>query len=86
MFYGSNALAYNTSKSALNAITVALAKDLASEQIRINSICPGWVKTDLGTDDAYRTVEQGATIIVKLAMMEQPPTGKFLDDNGEVPW
>jgi NAD(P)-dependent dehydrogenase (short-subunit alcohol dehydrogenase family) len=86
MYYGSNALAYNTSKSALNAITVALAKDLASEQIRINSICPGWVKTDLGTDDAYRTVEQGATIIMKLAMMEQPPTGKFLDDNGEVPW
>jgi NAD(P)-dependent dehydrogenase (short-subunit alcohol dehydrogenase family) len=86
MFYGSNALAYNASKSALNAVTVALAKDLASEQIRVNSICPGWVKTDLGTDDAYRTVEQGATIIVKLAMMEQPPTGKFLDDNGEVPW
>jgi NAD(P)-dependent dehydrogenase (short-subunit alcohol dehydrogenase family) len=86
MFYGSNALAYNTSKSALNAITVALAKDLASEQIRINSICPGWVKTDLGTDDAYRTVEQGATIIVELATREQPPTGKFLDDNGEIPW
>jgi NAD(P)-dependent dehydrogenase (short-subunit alcohol dehydrogenase family) len=86
MYYGSNALAYNASKSALNAITVALAKELASEQIRINSICPGWVKTDLGTDDAYRTVEQGATIIMKLAMMEQPPTGKFLDDNGEVPW
>jgi hypothetical protein len=44
------------------------------------------VKTDLGTDDAYRTVEQGATIIVKLALMEQPPTGKFLDEDGEVPW
>jgi NAD(P)-dependent dehydrogenase (short-subunit alcohol dehydrogenase family) len=86
MFYGSNALAYNASKSALNAVTVSLAKDLASEQICINSICPGWVKTDLGTDAAYRTVEQGATIIVKLAMMEQPPTGKFLDDDGEVPW
>lgn len=86
MFYGSNALAYNASKSALNAVTVSLAKDLASEQIHINSICPGWVKTDLGTDAASRTVEQGAAIIVKLAMMEQPPTGKFLDDNGEVPW
>jgi NAD(P)-dependent dehydrogenase (short-subunit alcohol dehydrogenase family) len=86
MFYGSNALAYNASKSALNAVTVSLAKDLASEQIRVNSICPGWVKTDLGTDAAYRTVEQGVAIIVKLAMMEQPPTGKFLDDNGEVPW
>jgi NAD(P)-dependent dehydrogenase (short-subunit alcohol dehydrogenase family) len=86
MFYGSNALAYNASKSALNAVTVSLAKDLASEQICINSICPGWVKTDLGTDAAYLTVEQGAAIIVKMAMMEQPPTGKFLDDNGEVPW
>jgi NAD(P)-dependent dehydrogenase (short-subunit alcohol dehydrogenase family) len=85
-YYGSNLLAYNASKSALNAVTVAFAKDLASEQIRVNSITPGWVKTDLGTDAAYLTVEQGAAIIVKLAMMEQPPTGKFLDDDGEVPW
>jgi hypothetical protein len=55
-------------------------------QIRINSICSGWVKTDLGTDAAYRTVEQGAAIIVKLAAMENSPTGKFLDDNGDIPW
>jgi NAD(P)-dependent dehydrogenase (short-subunit alcohol dehydrogenase family) len=86
MYYGNNTLAYNTSKVALNAVTISLAKDLASEQIRINSICPGWVKTDLGGDAAYRTVEQGAAIIVKLATMENPPTGKFLDDNGEVSW
>ncbi len=81
-----NVLAYNTSKAALNAITISLAKDLASEPICVNSISPGWVKTDLGTDAAYRTVEQGAAIIVKLATMENPPTGKFLDDNGEIPW
>jgi NAD(P)-dependent dehydrogenase (short-subunit alcohol dehydrogenase family) len=86
MYYGANSLAYNASKSALNAVTVSLAKDLASEQIRVNSISPGWVKTDLGTDAASRTVEQGAVIIVKMAMMEQPPTGKFLEDNGEIPW
>ncbi len=86
MYYGSNLLAYNASKSALNAVSVAFAKDLASEQIRVNSITPGWVKTDLGTDAAHRTVEQGAAIIVKIATMENPPTGKFLDDNGEVPW
>ena len=86
MYYGANLLAYNASKSALNAATIAFAKDLASEQICVNSITPGWVKTDLGTDAAYRTVEQGAAIIVKMAMMEQPPTGKFLEDNGEVPW
>jgi NAD(P)-dependent dehydrogenase (short-subunit alcohol dehydrogenase family) len=81
-----NVLAYNTSKAALNAITISLAKDLASGSIRINSISPGWVKTDLGTDAASRTVEQGAAVIVKLATMENPPTGKFLDDNGEIPW
>jgi NAD(P)-dependent dehydrogenase (short-subunit alcohol dehydrogenase family) len=81
-----NVLAYNASKAALNAVTIGLAKDLASEQIRVNSICPGWVQTDLGTADAHRTVEQGAAIIVKLATMENPPTGKYLDDNGEIPW
>jgi NAD(P)-dependent dehydrogenase (short-subunit alcohol dehydrogenase family) len=86
MYYGANTLAYNASKSALNAVTVSLAKDLASEQIRVNSISPGWVKTDLGTDAASRTVEQGAVIIVKMAMMEQPPNSKFLEDNGEIPW
>jgi NAD(P)-dependent dehydrogenase (short-subunit alcohol dehydrogenase family) len=86
MYYGANTLAYNASKSALNALTVAFAKDLASEQICVNSICPGWVKTDLGTDAAYLTVEQGAAIIVKFATMENPPTGKFFEDNGEIPW
>lgn len=38
------------------------------------------------TGAAPRTVEQGATIIVKLATMEHPPTGKFLNDDGEIPW
>lgn len=40
----------------------------------------------MGTDNALRTVEQGASIIVKLATMENPPTGKFLDDDGEILW
>ncbi|AFY85758.1 MULTISPECIES: SDR family oxidoreductase [Chroococcidiopsis] len=85
-YYGVNTVAYNSSKSALNAITVALAKDLVEDKISVNSICPGWVKTDMGTDNAPRTVEQGASIIVKLATMENPPTGKFLDDDGEILW
>jgi NAD(P)-dependent dehydrogenase (short-subunit alcohol dehydrogenase family) len=86
MFYGVNTFAYNSSKTALNALTVSLAKDLANEGINVNSICPGWVKTDMGTDAAPRTVEQGANIIVKLASMEKLPTGKFFDDNREIPW
>lgn len=85
-FYGVNVLAYNSSKTALNAITVALAKDLAQDRVSVNSVCPGWVKTDLGGQGAPRTVQQGAAVAVKLATMASPPTGKFLDDNGEIPW
>ncbi|RUT02822.1 short-chain dehydrogenase [Dulcicalothrix desertica PCC 7102] len=85
-FYGVNSLAYNSSKTALNALTVSLAKDLAEDKISVNSICPGWVKTDMGTEMAPRTVEQGAAIIIKMATRNDSPTGKFLDDNGEIPW
>ncbi len=85
-YYGTNLLAYNSSKSALNGLTVAFAKELAGERIAVNSVCPGWVKTDMGTEAAPRTVEQGAAIAVKLATMDNPPTGKFLNDRGEIPW
>ena len=85
-YYRNNLLAYNSSKSALNGLTLAFAKDLAGDRISVNSVCPGWVKTDMGSDAAPRTVEQGASIAVKLATMDSPPTGKFLDDAGEIPW
>ena len=85
-WYGVNTLAYNSSKSALNGLTLAFAKDLAGDRISVNSTCPGWVKTDMGSDAAPRTVEQGAAIAVKLATMDDPPTGKYLDDDGEIPW
>ncbi len=85
-YYGTNLLAYNSSKSALNGLTVAFAKELAGEKIAVNSVCPGWVKTDMGTEAAPRTVEQGAAIAVKLATMDHPPTGKYLNDRGEIPW
>jgi NAD(P)-dependent dehydrogenase (short-subunit alcohol dehydrogenase family) len=85
-YYGVNQLAYNSSKSALNGLTLAFAKELAGDRVSVNSVCPGWVKTDMGSDAAPRTVEQGAAIAVKLATMDDPPTGKFLDDGGEVRW
>jgi NAD(P)-dependent dehydrogenase (short-subunit alcohol dehydrogenase family) len=85
-FYGVNLLAYNSSKSALNGLTLAFAKELAGARVSVNSVCPGWVKTDMGTDAAPRTVEQGAAIAVKLATMDEPPTGKYLDDRGEIRW
>ena len=83
--HGVNFAAYNASKTALNALTVALSKDLAAERISVNSICPGWVKTDDG-ESAPRDVTQGAGIIVTLATSGNPPTGTFVDENGSVAW
>lgn len=85
-FYGVNLLAYNSSKTALNGLTVAFAKELAADRIAVNSVCPGWVKTEMGGEGAPRSVEQGAAIAVKLATMADPPTGKFLDEAGEIRW
>ena len=85
-FAGVNLLAYNSSKTALNALTVSLAKDLAADRIVVNATCPGWVHTDMGGAAPPRSVEQGAAIAVKLATMDDPPTGKYLDDSGEIPW
>lgn len=84
--HGVNFAAYNASKTALNALTVALAKDLAADRISVNSICPGWVKTDMGGDSAPRDVTQGASIIIKMATSGNPPTGTFVDENGSVAW
>jgi NAD(P)-dependent dehydrogenase (short-subunit alcohol dehydrogenase family) len=85
-YYSINTIAYNSSKTAPNALTVGLAKDLSSDRVSVNSICPGWVQTDMGSAAAPRTVEQGATVIVKLALMDNPPTGKFFNEDGEIPW
>ncbi|MEO0687000.1 MAG: SDR family NAD(P)-dependent oxidoreductase, partial [Cyanobacteria bacterium J06649_11] len=72
---------YCLSKLALNGATIMLSQALRSEQIAVNSICPGWVKTDMGGDSAPRTPEQGADTAVWLAT-EAPrnETGKFWRD------
>jgi len=77
---------YHISKAALNMWTVMLAQDLRRARIKVNSICPGWVKTDMGGAGAPRTVAQGAAIITKLATQEDSPTGGFFDDAGTVAW
>ena len=76
---------YAASKTALNAITKKLAAE-GEGKISVNSICPGWVKTDMGGEGASRTTEQGASIITKLATEENPPSGEFLNEDGELPW
>ena len=76
---------YAASKTALNAITKKLAAE-GEGKISVNSICPGWVKTDMGGQGASRTTKQGASIITRLATEENPPSGKFLNEDDELPW
>ena len=77
--------AYCISKTALNGVTVQLAAALP--KFAVNSVCPGWVRTDMGGGNATRSVQEGADTIVWLAS-EAPPelTGKFLRDRKEIPW
>jgi carbonyl reductase 1 len=56
--------AYGVSKAALNALTRILARDLADRGIKVNSTCPGWVRTDMGGRNAPRSVEQGAASVL----------------------
>jgi NAD(P)-dependent dehydrogenase (short-subunit alcohol dehydrogenase family) len=83
---GGAAPAYHISKAALNMWTVVLADDWRADDIRVNSISPGWVRTDMGGSEAPRSVEEGAAIITRLATQADPPTGGFFDDAGRIPW
>jgi NAD(P)-dependent dehydrogenase (short-subunit alcohol dehydrogenase family) len=83
--WGLGAMGYSASKTALNMFTVKLAKELLAEGIKVNAACPGSVATDMGGAMAPRTVEQGAAIAVRLAMLDwMGPTGGFFHD-GEGP-
>ncbi len=86
-FYGINTLAYATSKTALNSLTVQVAKQVAYTNIKINAVCPGWVKTDMGSENAPRTIEQGISIILKLASIDETgPNGGFFNEEGAISW
>jgi NAD(P)-dependent dehydrogenase (short-subunit alcohol dehydrogenase family) len=78
--------AYRISKTALNAVTAILAAELRGK-VAVNSVCPGWVKTDMGGSNAERDVSQGAAGIVWLALdAPQDLTGKFVRDGEVIPW
>ncbi len=84
---GSMVLAYDASKTALNAYTVHLAKTLEGTKIKVNSAHPGWVKTDMGTDAAMLEVEDGAKTEVELALLgEDGPTGGYFHMGKTLPW
>lgn len=79
--------AYRLSKTSLNALTRILADELKGTNILVNSLCPGWVKTDMGGPNAPRTPEQGVETIVWLATLpDGGPTGGFFRDKKPIPW
>jgi len=82
-----NVPSYCLSKLTLNGITIMLAEALREHRIAVNSMCPGWVRTDMGGSAAPRSVEEGADTAVWLAAeADQELTGKFFRDRMEIPW
>ena len=79
--------AYRLSKAALNAVTTLVAREVREDNILVNSACPGWVRTDLGGDEAPLTPEQGADTPVWLATLpDGGPTGGFYRERARIPW
>ena len=82
-----NVMGYGSSKTALNAVTLAFARELAPHGIMVNAAAPGYTATDLNAHRGGRTVQQAAEIIVRLATLEPGgPTGGYFDENGPLPW
>jgi NAD(P)-dependent dehydrogenase (short-subunit alcohol dehydrogenase family) len=79
--------AYGPSKTALNAYTVMLADELKATNFKVNCVCPGFTATDFNNHQGTKTVEQGASAIVKYATIDiAGPTGKFFNEDGEIAW
>jgi len=89
-YYGMILPAYQSSKAALNAVTVALAKKLAGTPITVTSVCPGWVQTDLAPGNRERaplTPDEAARIVVTAATLAADArSGTFIDSAGVVAW
>jgi NAD(P)-dependent dehydrogenase (short-subunit alcohol dehydrogenase family) len=83
---GGGHAAYRLSKASLNAVTIAMSRELRQHGILVNAMCPGWVKTDMGGAGASRNVGVGADTAVWLATADDIPTGKFFRDRKEMAW
>ena len=79
--------AYRVSKAALNALTRLLAEELKGRGVKVNAICPGWVRTRMGGSSAPRSVEEGADTIAWAALLPPDgPTGGFFRDRKPIDW
>lgn len=78
---------YRASKAALNAVTRMLAAELEGTGVLVNSASPGWVRTDMGGQNATRSVEEGVDTIVWLATLpDGGPSGGFFHDREQTDW
>jgi NAD(P)-dependent dehydrogenase (short-subunit alcohol dehydrogenase family) len=83
---GIGPVAYGASKAALNALTVKVA-EAARGDVKANTMCPGWVRTDMGGAGAPRSPEQAADTLVWLATLPPDgPNGGFFRDRRPIPW
>ena len=84
---GRSTPAYRISKAALNSFTRTLAAEHADINILVNSMCPGWVRSDMGGPTAPRTLEQGADTAVWLATLaDDGPRSGFFRDRLPIAW
>lgn len=81
-----NSLAYNSSKSALNAITVSYAKELREAGIKVNAVSPGFCATDLNDHRGYLDPADGAAVVVRFALTGEEISGEFHGADGRRPW
>jgi NAD(P)-dependent dehydrogenase (short-subunit alcohol dehydrogenase family) len=80
-------LGYNSSKTALNMITVLFASELRDSPVKVNAVCPGYVATDLNQHSGHLSPAEGAEGAVRLANLSpNGPTGGFFGKDGPVPW
>ena len=78
--------AYRISKTALNSMTRVMSQDLIDKNIKVFSVCPGWVHTDMGGPNAPRTPEQGASSILFPFYSKRAKTGNFYQDGKMLNW
>jgi NAD(P)-dependent dehydrogenase (short-subunit alcohol dehydrogenase family) len=84
---GGGTPAYGISKAALNALTRMLADELRAARVLVNSVCPGWVATEMGGPDAPRTPAEGAASVLWAATLpDDGPTGGFFRDGQPLAW
>ena len=86
-YYEARLIGYNASKAALNMLTVQLAAELKGFGIAVNSVAPGYVKTDLTGHNGFMTAEEGARLPVEYALLgEGAVSGRFVEPAGVAPW